>query len=249
MRFALIFLLFISFGAKAQLNVTDTTISQFIVGANYKFNLTSGDLENLWGFNHTIGMNIDYKFKSNVTFGVDGGFIFGNQLQNPYIFQDVYNDNGTVTALDGEPADLLYGMRGMNANLSVGYVWNRLGHNPNSGLWVELGAGFLMHKIRIESIYDDVPQLEGDYKKGYDRMHMGICAKQFIGYLFQANGRFRNFYAGLEFIEGFTQNQRNYNFDLEGPDPGTKLDIIYGVKLGWMIPIYTRHDNNKVYTD
>src|SRR5690606_34547313 len=102
------------------------------------------------------------------------------------------------------------------------------------------GAGFLMHKIRIESIYDDVPQLEGEYRKGYDRLHMGFEAREFIGYLFQADKRFLNFYAGFEFIQGFTQNQRNYNFDLGGPDPGIKLDLIWGVKAAWLVPIYKR---------
>ena len=97
-----------------------------------------------------------------------------------------------------------------------------------------------MHKIRIESIYDAVPQLEGDYRHGYDHLTMGFATKQFVGYLFQHNTRFLNFYAGFEFMQGFTYNVRNYNFDIQGPDPGMKLDFMYSFKFGWMIPVYKR---------
>ncbi|MEX1000566.1 MAG: hypothetical protein WDZ35_00475 [Crocinitomicaceae bacterium] len=207
---------------------------------NYKFNLTSGDLDKLWGYNHEIGISVDNKFKNNFTLGLTAGFIFGNQLKDSTIFSSVFNEFGTITNLGGGPAQVLFLMRGMTAQLNAGYLFNRLGNNPNSGLWLQAGAGFLMHKIRIESLYDDVPQLEGDYRKGYDRLHMGFAFREFVGYLFQADRRFLNFYAGFEFIQGFTQNQRNYNFDLGGPDPGIKQDFLWSAKVGWLIPIYKR---------
>ena len=240
MRQLLILLIFVPFVAMAQRNVRDSSINMMFSGINYKFNLTGGDLADRWGFNNEIGADIQYKFKNNITVGLDGGFIFGNQLKEAEIFEDVFNSYGTVTSLAGTPASVLFLMRGASGNASLGYIWNRFGNNPNSGIWINAGAGYFMHKIRIESTYDDVPQLEGDYRKGYDRLTMGFATKQFIGYLFQADYRFLNFYAGFEFIQGFTYNVRNYNFDLEGPDPGMKTDLLHSVKFGWMIPIYKR---------
>jgi hypothetical protein len=224
----------------AQRNVRDTSINMMFAAINYKFNLTGGDLNDRWGFCSTIGADVQYKFKNNLTVGLDGGFIFGNQLKEPEIFDDVVNSYGTITNLQGTPASVLFLMRGASANATIGYVWNRFGNNPNSGIWINGGFGYLMHKIRIESIYDDVPQLEGDYRKGYDRLTMGFASKQFIGYLYQADYRFLNFYVGFEFIQGLTYNVRNYNFDLEGSDPGMKIDLLHSVKFGWMIPIYKR---------
>ncbi|UKN03328.1 hypothetical protein K6119_07345 [Paracrocinitomix mangrovi] len=223
-----------------QRNLRDSSISTFVSALNYKFNLTDGDVGDLWGFNHEIGLSVDYKFKNNLTVGINSGFIFGNQFRDTTIFAGIVNDFGQITSMGGSPAQILFLMRGMTANANVGFVWSKLGNNPNSGLWIQLGGGFLMHKIRIESLYDDVPQLEGEYRKGYDRLHMGFEAREFIGYLFQADRRFLNFYAGFEFIQGFTQNQRLYNFDLGGPDPGIKQDYFYGIKVGWLIPIYKR---------
>lgn len=240
MRICLLYLLMFPFVVNAQLNVRDSSIGQFFTGLNYKFNLTGGDMKERWGFNNEIGTDIQYKFKNNLTIGIDGGFIFGNQLKDTTIFDDLYTSYGEITNLNGTPSIVLFLMRGAHANIGAGYIFNKLGNNPNSGLWINLGVGYFMHKIRIESLYDEVPQLEGDYKKGYDKLTMGFATKQFIGYLFQHDYQFLNFYAGFEFIQGFTYNVRNYNFDLEGPDPGMKLDFLYSIKLGWMIPIYKR---------
>lgn len=235
----LLALLFHSAGF-GQLNVRDSSIRQLFAGINYKFNLPGGDFADRWGISHEIGLDVHHKFKNNLTVGIDGGFIFGNSLKDTLIFADVFNSYGAITSLSGAPASVLFLLRGAHGSADVGYLFSALGHNPNSGIWVNAGIGYFMHKIRIESLYDDVPQLEGDYRKGYDHMTMGFSTKQFVGYLFQHNTRFLNFYAGFEFIQGFTYNVRNYNFNLEGPDPGLKLDFMYSAKFGWMIPMYKR---------
>ncbi len=240
MRFLSILFVLISFSGFSQRNLKDSTISQMIIGVNYKFNMTGADMYERWGFNSAIGLDVNYKFKNNLSLGVDGSFHFGNRLKDTTIFESITNSYGAVTALSGEPADILFGLRGVNANAKIGYVFNGLGHNPNSGLWVTIGGGFLMHHIKIESIYDVVPQLEGDYRKGYDKLTFGFSSSQFIGYLYQADRRFTNFYFGLEITEGFTKNIRTYNFDSGGPEYTPRLDILYGVKLGWMVPIYKR---------
>lgn len=160
--------MFLSVSSFSQRNLKDSTMNNVLVGLNYKFNLVSGDITKLWGYNHEIGISIDNKFKNNLTLGISAGFIFGNQFKDTNIFKSVVNEFGTVTSFNGSPSQVLFLMRGMTANINAGYVFNRLGNNPNSGLWINVGLGALMHKIRIESIYDDVPQLEGEYRKGYE---------------------------------------------------------------------------------
>jgi hypothetical protein len=168
-------------------------------------------------------------------------------LKDETIFSNLINSFGTITGLSGEPADILFLMRGAVGSLNVGYVFNRLGNNANSGLWVKAGAGYFGHKIRIESLYDEVPQLEGDYRKGYDKLTMGFATNQFIGYLFQADRKLLKFYGGIQFTQGFTQNVRTYNFDTGGPENEQRLDLLYGVKVGWIIPIYKRSRSQYYY--
>jgi len=151
MRIFLIVLSFLSLNSFGQRNLRDSTINTMIVGLNYKFNLTSGDLANLWGYNHEIGISYDNKFKNNFTLGMSSGFIFGNQLKDSTIFAPLVNDFGHITNLGGGQAEILFVMRGMTANINAGFIFKRFGNNPNSGLWIQGGLGFLMHKIRIES--------------------------------------------------------------------------------------------------
>ena len=130
MKNVLFLALLCQFSAFAQLNVRDSSINQFFMGANYKFNMTGGDLAKRWGFNNAIGMDIQYKFKNNLTVGIDGSFIFGNQLKDTTIFDGVYNSYGTITSMEGSPAAVLFLMRGTHVNAGVGYVFNKLGNNP-----------------------------------------------------------------------------------------------------------------------
>ena len=240
MRFAIFILLLSSGFVFGQRNLRDSSINTLIIGINYKLDFPAGDFADTWGLHSSIGLDANYKFKNNLTLGFNKGFLFGNTFLQPEIFDDLLTTEGTITNLNGLPANVLFLLRGWNSHINVGYVFNQLGNNPNSGLWINAGAGFLMHKIRIESIYDPLPQLQGDYAKGYDRLTYGFSTSQFIGYLFQADRRFLNFYAGFEFIQGFTQNRRAYNFDLGGPDNTSKFDFLYGLKVAWMVPIYKR---------
>lgn len=218
-----------------------------IFGLTYKANFTGKDLAKMWGFNNQVGAEVGFKLKNSLEFGIDGGFIFGKKFKDTLIFKDVYTSNNAILSNDGFPADVFFYMRGANINAHIGYVFNKLGHNPNSGLWVNAGVGFMGYKIRVETQDHVVPQLENDILWGYDHLTMGFTTKQFIGYLFQHDRKFVNFYLGVEFVQGYTHNVRNYNFDVKGPLPEDRLDLMYSIKFGWMIPIYKRHDQEFYY--
>lgn len=237
----LIVILFYSIcGFPQKKSLKDSTVNTVLIGVHYKAGLTLGDMADRWGFNNQIGLDLTNKYKNNVTVGLNAGFIFGNQLRQPEIFSGLLNEFGTITGLSGTPADILFLMRGATGHLSMGYVWNRFGNNPNSGIWFSGGLGYMMHKIRIESLYDVVPQLQGDYKKGYDKLTMGISTRQFIGYLYQADVRLIKFYGGLELVQGLNKNVRTYNFDTGGPEDELRFDVMYGLKVGLVMPISQR---------
>ena len=86
------FLLFLgSFGSIAQISLRDSSRNVFLGGVNYKAALPGGDMSQRWGFHNSIGVDIDQKFKSNLTIGLSGSFIFGSQLKDETIFSDLYN--------------------------------------------------------------------------------------------------------------------------------------------------------------
>ena len=129
--------------------------------------------------------------------------------------------------------------RGFTLSAKVGKIFNLLSVNPNSGIMVMAGVGFLQHRIQFEDKFQEVPLLSGDgYYQGYDRMSNGLLLTQFFGYRLLSNRRLINVFGGVEFTQGFTQNQRAYNYDTGLKDDTERLDSSWGVKIGFSLPLY-----------
>jgi hypothetical protein len=239
--FLIVFLFFYTYSL-SQRNVKDSTIGSPLIGVHYGGNWTAGDLSDRYGFMNHVGISAGYKTNKNWYYGLDANFMFGNQTKITGIFDHLVDEKGNITDINGDIANVLIYPRGVNVNTSFGKLFPVLSPNSNSGILVHVGAGYLLHRLRIETNEQVVPQIELDYKKGYDRLTIGVNFHQFIGYSFLANSGAYNFYGGFYIQEGLTKNQRTIFFDQ--PDvpvsTATRLDIQYGFRLGWYIPFYKR---------
>ena len=147
----------------------------------------------------------------------------------------------------GEQADVFLYERGWSAFATVGRIFPLFGPNPNSGLHLKLGGGYLRHKVRVQTQKNVVPQLEDEYLEGYDRLSAGPAALAYLGYQHLSNKGRVNFHIGLEFMAGFTQALRAYNFDTEQYNTPNRLDLLSGVRAGWSLPIYKKLDTGFHY--
>ena len=89
--------------------------------------------------------------------------------------------------------------------------------------------------------------LSGDYKKGYDRLTNGLTLKQFIGYQHLDPNLRLNFFAGFEFLEGFTRSRRDFDFDTRRKDQTDRLDLLWGFRVGLVLPFYFSGDRDIFY--
>lgn len=228
-----------SFG---QRNVKDSIIGTPMIGVHYGGNWTAGDLADRYGFLNHIGIMAGYKTNKNWFWGMDANFMFGNQIRMTGLFDHLVDSYGNITDVNGDIAKVLVYARGVNINFAVGRIFPILSPNENSGIFVHAGAGYLLHRLRVETQDQVIPQLELDYRKGYDRLTIGPNFHQFVGYSFLANGGFYNFYAGFYAQQGLTKNQRTVFFDQPGVavPMDVRMDIQYGFKIGWYIPFYKR---------
>lgn len=226
----------------SQRNVKDSSIATPWVGVHYGGNMTGADLADRYGYLNHLGIIAGYKSELNWYFGVESNFIFGNQVRINGLLDDLIDSYGNVTDVNGDIARIYILPRGFQANISIGKLFPVLSPNKNSGIFINGGLGYLVHHMRVETNDQVIPVLELDYRKGYDRLTSGVNFHQFLGYAFMANGGFYNFYGGFYLQEGLTKNRRTINFD--EPDipvsTKTRLDIQYGIRLGWMIPFYKR---------
>lgn len=243
-RITCILLCLISLGLNAQ--IKDSTINVFQIRANYSFHIPSGDIGQRFGANHGIGGSLEFKTKHNWTFGLQYNYLFGGYVKDSTILDHLKDQYGGIINEYGEYGTILLTERGFYLGGSVGKVLPVLNPNPNSGLKLELGAGLLQHHIHIENKDNNIPAVLGDYRDGYDRLTNGLSLRQFVGYqYFDPNGYY-NFFAGFEFYQAFTYNRRSINYDTGLVDDTMKRDFLWGIHLGWIIPIY-KHAPKEFY--
>ena len=241
----ILFLVLLSFVSKstfAQRNVKDSAIATPWIALHYGYNGVAGDLKDRFGgFNH-IGAMAGYKTRNNWVYGLDGNFMFGPNVKEPNLFANLVDEYGTVTDESGDVGLIMVSARGFNLNTMVGKVIPIFSPNSNSGLYIHGGVGYVQYRYRIDTQDQYIPSLELDYRKGYDRYTTGLSFHQFVGYAFMANQGIVNFYGGFYVNEGLTMNRREIFYDQ--PDtPVSKeqrMDVQFGFKLGWFIPVYTR---------
>ncbi|MCW5899407.1 MAG: hypothetical protein KIT10_09085 [Flavobacteriales bacterium] len=227
----------------AQGNIRDTTIALVAVNAGYAYQLPGGDLADRFGPNSNVGLNAWRKNKHNFLWGLEGGFIFGDQVRETGLLRNVINSQGQIVDQDGVMADVLLYQRGYTIMAIGGKIMPIAGPNPNSGIMLKVGAGYMRHKIRIQTQKNEVPNLQDDYLEGYDRLAAGPVAMLYVGYQHFGNNRMINFHAGFEMTLGVTQPLRAYNFDTQRAETDTRLDNLSGIRVGWTLPIYKRVDD------
>lgn len=170
---------------------------------------------------------------------MNGCYFYGKDVKES-LFDSIATPSGAIIDGNGEFADVRLYERGFTASLTAGRMFSFKRPNPNSGIVFSVGAGFIQHKIRIETIGNKVPQLSKEYKKGYDRLTNGFLLSQNLGYLYLSDNRLINIYFGLECMQGFTQSRRSFDYDLMKQDTQKRVDIMYGAKIAWILPLYKR---------
>ena len=242
MKISMLLFLIIPFLSLGQRSKNDSTLSRTWVGIEYGGNWTQADLADRYGFMNHLGVMTGFKTSKNWFFGLQSSFIFGNNVRMTGLFDHLIDSNGNITDVNGNIAAVVVYPRGFSTNACIGKIFPVFGSNKNSGIFVHAGVGYLLHRMKIETNEQVIPQIELDYKKGYDRLTTGINVHQFIGYNFMSNSGGYHFYGGFYAQEGFTNNRRTINFDEPDVPVSTelRLDVQIGFKLGWVIPIYKR---------
>lgn len=232
----------ISFQAFSQANVKDSCLRIPLFYAAYAFQVPGGDMADRFGANSNIGGGFLYKTAKNLVIGADFNYIFGSEIKiRDQLMSNLFTSDGYIIDQGGSYASYGIFERGYYTGLKAGYVLPVLGSNPNSGLLLLGSAGYIQHKIRIEVNNNSAPQLNGDYKRGYDRLTGGFYLGEYVGYQYLGNTRLLNFSAGFEFIQAFTVPFRDVNFDTRLPDSKqNRVDLLFGIKVSWSIPIFGR---------
>lgn len=212
-----------------------------MIMAQYALQIPGGDVAGRFGANSVIGGGYLYKTSSNWLVGAEGGFIFGNTVKDKeHILDNIETSDDNIVDMEGIYATYHFYERGFSLLGKAGKVISFGKPNPNSGIVLGVGGGYLQHKILIDHRDKTAPQITGDYLKGYDELKRGPAIHAFAGYLFMSNDKLINFYSAFEVTAAFTQYVHPYSFSKMEYNTGNFTDVFMSVKIGWLIPVYKR---------
>lgn len=250
--------------AQTPRNIAKESIPVSMVQVTYAAQFPGFDTRTDYGFTNTIGGSIIHKTQDNWIFTFNGNFIFGDQIKGSRIDllgESITTVYGEVIGGGGLPTSLAFFQRGMHFQGEIGKLFP-IAPNPNSGIFVQVGAGYLRNRLRIEyQIEAQNPPypLTGDYQYGYDRMRGGAAFHIEAGYMVLSNARVYNFSISLEATYARTKDLRDYDFRVFYDENGEPHimgytnnnpwynDFYYGIRVGWMIPFYQRQPDAYYY--
>ena len=213
----LLIILFISGSVFSQVSRTiDSLMTIPLIQATYGFNLPGGDLKDRFGFNHEFGLGFHLKTKKGWLLGVEGSFIFGNQVKGDTAnVEPLRNSNNQILGSNTSQAyytDYNLLQRGMKLPVfKFGKLFHKnwLKGSKNSGPFIMAGIGYWQYKLKIHDIDNSITSIKGDYIKGYDHLTGGLMTTQSVGYLYLDKHKLLNISLSFEFSQGYTKNLRS----------------------------------------
>ena len=219
-------------------NVRDSALFVPMIKLSYGLQVPSGDLAARFGVSSALALNFSIKTKENLFFGIDGNFVFGNNIKDSTLLANLKTSEGFIINQNGNPATVRLFERGYSLSLHIGTLFRLWSPNKNSGLLIYGGPTYFQHKIKIDDVGRQTPGLTKGYLKGYDRLTSGFGFHEFIGYMYLGNKRMLNFFVGFDLMQTFTKSQRSYDFDTMTADTKERFDALSGIRVGWILPLY-----------
>tara|TARA_B100001250_G_scaffold414067_1_gene450488 strand:+ start:1574 stop:2326 length:753 start_codon:yes stop_codon:yes gene_type:complete len=221
--------------------------SDILLSISHILQIPAGNLANRFGNNSDISVSMIYKNKRDFVITLEGGIIFGPNVKEDNIFESIDGNNGFLISQNGEIPIIRLFERGGHVDVNVGKYFQLVDQKHESGILLSIGLGYLYHKIFIETIVTELPQLNEELLKGYDRLCGGLLIKQFIGYLYFSKKNNIRFLLGIETIQGFTKDLREYNYTTQTYVNQKRVDHLIGLKSGFIIPIKKRNTGKYYY--
>lgn len=215
---------------------------------SYAGHRPGGALKDRFGNNFSLGLGLNWlTAKRNWILGINGNFLFGNTVKTD-VLANLRTEAGYIIGNNRLPADIGLRQRGWLVQVEIGKHIPFSDKHPRSGIRLSISPGILQHRIRIQKDpQQSVPQLLGDYQKGYDRLSNGLSFTEFVGYQLLSANRRMNFFIGLEFTQAFTQNRRDFDFPTRTKDETRRTDLLYGLRVGWILPFYVGSAGGDIY--
>jgi hypothetical protein len=232
------------YAQKAKMSESYTPLS---INTHFGTQLPFGTLAKRFGRNLSAGAGLEYiSIPKGWIFGIDGTYIFGQSIKED-VLRNIRTPEGQILSDINTYATVFLRERGYYIGGYVGKLFTTFDNgNRIGGIHINIGAGFLQHKIKISDENNAAPQVAPPYTEGYDRLTNGLALTQFIGYQIISRDKTVNFSIGIDLTEGFTKNRRGFNFDTRMRDDTKRLDILAGLRATWSIVLFSNQKGENI---
>ncbi len=224
----------------------ETKNSAFMFSVDYAYQFPEFDLKDRFGNNSSLGGSIIQKTKNAYLLSLSGRWLFGNDIREENIFDFIDGNNGDIININGQIPTIRLFERGAQFHINFGKKINLNIKESKSGIVPSIGLGYVYHKIFIETLLGEIPQLNEDLIKGYDRLSGGFSLKQSFTFMYLSDNNMKNFNIGIELIECWARDLRNYNYTYNNI-PKKRFDVFIGLKFEWIVPLKKRATSNYYY--
>lgn len=245
--FLLLSLHTISFGQNEEASIGFEAKRGFFPSIQYGYHLPGGDMANRFGNNSTLGFDAIFKNEKNWLVGFSYNWMFGGEVKENDMLDGLVGSEGQLIDQDGLFSVIRFNERGHMLNFKGGKIIPINNRNANSGLLFEVGIGAMWHRTDIQASTSKVPQITGDYEKGYDRLNGGAAFTQMVGYQYLDPKKRVNFKAGFQFQQAFTKSLRTIDYDIMEYNDTKRTDLLSGIKVAIIIPLYTKDPEEEQY--
>jgi len=211
----------------AQKNDSIKTLSAISISYDHQFPFA--DLGELFLAFSLPSLSYDLHHRSGFVFSINGGYMFKDTIKQTGVLNDIEKDGFLIDG-EGQIVNVFLFQRGFTIS---GKVSKKIAiGSAKNYLQASFGGGFMQHKILLYSEEFALPQVQGEYEKGYDQLSNGFMLEESLLFMHQPTRKSYILFAGLRALQGFTQNRRSYNFDIMGPNTTKRQDFSIGFQFG-----------------
>lgn len=218
----------------------------YLIDLYYGMHQPGADMVEDYFHNFSFGGNVQFLSDNNWLFGLNGQTLFADRARED-VLEMLRMNEGFIINSRGQLADATLGMRAIYGGAHLGRLISIGKSDSRMAIQIEAGPGYLLHWTRVRIVGDDIPNLEEEDIKGYDRRTTGLALREFIGFRYMMRSSLFNLFAGFEAIQGFTQNRRDWNYHSLSADNEPRLDLFWGFRIGFGIGFRSYSRNNTTF--
>src|SRR5688572_13329912 len=136
----LLVVFFYSINAFSQASIKDSSIAFPMIGASFQYQAPGGDMADYFNSNLNVGGFFQWKLKSNWLLGIEGEFLFSDNIKSNPILWGISTQEGQIIGQDGRYATIQMMERGFRFSMKAGKILPLFGPNLNSGLLLTAAA-------------------------------------------------------------------------------------------------------------